>query len=93
MLSAARIVLIPCGNYVVVMPRRGTYCLYTFCDGVVYATIRFGASLLLLYGTAKPRRHFSGMIRSRGHATEVSPKSISGVREQEACPASRLSAK
>jgi len=93
MLSAAQIVFIPCGNYVVVMPRRGTFSRYILCDGVVYTTIRSGAHLLLCYATAKPRRHLCRMTRSRGHATDVSPRSNYGVHEQEACPASRLSAK
>lgn len=63
---------------------------FHFHDGRVKATFRCGARLLLLYATAKPRRHLSRTTRSRGHATQVSPRSNSGVHEQEACPASRM---
>ena len=90
MTSAARIVFVSCGNYVVAMPIPVLYSLYTFHDDVVYATIRFGASLLLFYETAKHRRHSSDMTRCGGHVPVVSPRSNSDVREQEACPASRM---
>ena len=90
MTSAARIVFVSCGNYVVAMPIPVLYSLYTFHDDVVYATIRFGASLLLFYETAKHRRHSSDMTRCGGHVPVVSPRSNSDVHEQEACPASRM---